>query len=121
VRRARARDIQSAGQPDRLLPTIPGIQADIKTCEALGAFGTTAIVALTAQNTLGVHDVHPVPIAFVRAQIDAVLGDMGAHAVKTGMLPSEEVIREVASALDAHGVTVRVIDPVIVSASGEPI
>ncbi|EOD29696.1 hypothetical protein EMIHUDRAFT_55659, partial [Emiliania huxleyi CCMP1516] len=93
-----------------------GIQADLKACEALGVFGTTALVALTAQNTLGVHAVHPVPAAFVRAQIDAVLGDMGAHAVKTGMLPSEEAI---ATALDEHAVAIRVIDPVIVAASGD--
>jgi hydroxymethylpyrimidine kinase/phosphomethylpyrimidine kinase len=99
--------------------TASGIQADLKTCEALEVFGTTAIVALTAQNTVGVHRVHSLPADLVRAQIDAVLGDMGAHAVKTGMLPSEEVIREVAAALDAHGVTVRVIDPVILAATGE--
>jgi hydroxymethylpyrimidine kinase/phosphomethylpyrimidine kinase len=97
---------------------VPGIQADLKTCEALEVFGTTAVVALTAQNTLGVHAVHSVPVDFVRAQIDAVLGDMGAHAVKTGMLPSAEVIREVAAALNAHGASVRVIDPVIVAATG---
>eukprot|EP00962_Isochrysis_galbana_P024799 scaffold7622_cov130-Isochrysis_galbana.AAC.6 len=96
-----------------------GIQADLKTCEALGVFGTTAVFALTAQNTLGVHRVHSVPVDFVRAQIDAVLDDMGTHAVKTGMLLSEEVISEVAAALDAHGATVRVIDPVIVAASGD--
>mmetsp|Transcript_30654 Transcript_30654/g.93795 ORF Transcript_30654/g.93795 Transcript_30654/m.93795 type:complete len:532 (-) Transcript_30654:238-1833(-) len=96
-----------------------GIQADLKTCEALGVFGTTAIVALTAQNTLGVHGVHPVPVDFVRAQMDAVLGDMGAHVVKTGMLPSAEVIHEVASALKVHNVSVRVIDPVIIAASGD--
>ena len=95
-----------------------GIQADLKTCEAVGAFGTTAIVALTAQNTQGVQGVEAVAAPFVTAQIDSVLGDIGAHAIKTGMLPSVEIIETVAAALDAHQATVRVIDPVFVAASG---
>eukprot|EP00308_Calcidiscus_leptoporus_P000965 CAMPEP_0119358686 /NCGR_PEP_ID=MMETSP1334-20130426/6826_1 /TAXON_ID=127549 /ORGANISM="Calcidiscus leptoporus, Strain RCC1130" /LENGTH=522 /DNA_ID=CAMNT_0007373229 /DNA_START=14 /DNA_END=1579 /DNA_ORIENTATION=+ len=96
-----------------------GIQADIKTCEALGVFATTAIVALTAQNTKGVQGVFGVPKEFVREQIDSVADDMGAHVVKTGMLPTAEAIEAVAAALDAHGKTVRVIDPVFVAASGD--
>jgi hydroxymethylpyrimidine kinase/phosphomethylpyrimidine kinase len=95
-----------------------GIQADLKTCEANGAFGTTAIVALTAQNTQGVQGVDPVSPSFITAQIDSVLSDIGAHAIKTGMLPTAEVIKTVATALDAHGAKVRVIDPVFITASG---
>ena len=68
-----------------------GVQADLKTCLARGVFGACAISAVTAQDTRGVHGVHVEPPAFLRAQIDAVLGDIGADAVKTGMLPSAEV------------------------------
>lgn len=98
-----------------------GIQADLKTCEANGVFGTTAIVALTAQNTIGVQGVEPIDDKFVTKQIDSVLSDMGAHAIKTGMLPTAEAIQNVAKALDAHKPkgTVRVIDPVFVAASGD--
>lgn len=95
-----------------------GIQADLKTCEANGVFGTTAIVALTAQNTLGVQNVDVVSTSFIEAQVDSVLGDMGAHAIKTGMLPTVEIISTVAAALDKHGAKVRVVDPVFVAASG---
>ena len=69
-----------------------GIQADIKSVMALGGFATTALTALTAQNTLGVTDVLPVPPAFLRAQIDAVMSDIGADAIKTGMLPDRATI-----------------------------
>ena len=96
-----------------------GIQADLKTCEALGAFGTTAIVALTAQNTKGVQAAAAMDTELVKSQIDSVLSDMGAHAIKTGMLPTEDIIRTVASTLDKHGATVRVVDPVFVAASGD--
>ena len=89
-----------------------GIQADIKTCEALGAFCTTAIVALTAQNTLGVQDAIPMTPSIVRAQIESVLSDMGAQVVLTGMLPTADIIETVSSALEAHDASVRVIDPV---------
>ena len=89
-----------------------GIQADIKTCEALGAFCTTAIVALTAQNTLGVQDAFPMTPSIVRAQIESVLSDMGAQVVLTGMLPTADIIETVSSALEAHDASVRVIDPV---------
>ena len=95
-----------------------GIQADLKTCEALGAFGTTAIVALTAQNTLGVQSAVPMTVGLVHDQIDSVLDDMGAHAVKTGMLPTAEIIHAVTAQLDVHRASVRVIDPVFVAASG---
>ena len=68
-----------------------GIQADIKTCMALGAFCCTAVTAVTAQDTRGVHAVHAVPSEFVARQMEAVLGDIGADVVKTGMLPTPEV------------------------------
>ena len=73
-----------------------GIQADLKACEALGVFGTTAVTALTAQNTVGVQAVHAVPASFVGEQMASVLGDFRVHALKTGMLPTAETILEVA-------------------------
>jgi len=94
-----------------------GIQADLKAFAAAGCYGMTAIVALTAQNTTGVTAVHEVPPAFVRAQLDAVLGDLGADAAKTGMLFSREVIETVADAL-APGHVPLVVDPVMVASSG---
>ena len=78
-----------------------GIQADLKAFAAAGCYGMSAIVALTAQNTTGVTAVHEVPPVFVRAQLDAVLGDLGADAAKTGMLFSREVIETVADTLAA--------------------
>ena len=94
-----------------------GIQADLKAFAAAGCYGMTAIVALTAQNTTGVTAVHEVPPAFVRAQLDAVLGDLGADAAKTGMLFSREVIETVADALAAAHVPL-VVDPVMIASSG---
>jgi hydroxymethylpyrimidine kinase/phosphomethylpyrimidine kinase len=73
-----------------------GIQADLKAFAAAGGYGMTAIVALTAQNTLGVRAVHEVPAAFVREQLEAVFGDIGVDAAKTGMLFSRAVIEAVA-------------------------
>lgn len=96
-----------------------GVQADLKTCQALGAFGTTAIVAVTVQNTQGVSDFLPIDPKMVRAQIDSVLSDIGAHAIKTGMLPTTEIIKAAADGMDAHKAHVRVIDPVFVAASGD--
>jgi len=95
-----------------------GIQADLKTIAALGCYGSTAITALTAQNTLGVRAIHAVPGAFVRAQIDAVLEDIGTDAVKIGMLHDAEVIDAVADALDVHRPRHVVLDPVMISTSG---
>jgi hydroxymethylpyrimidine/phosphomethylpyrimidine kinase len=96
-----------------------GIQADIKTVTALGGYAMTAITALTAQNTRGVFGVFPVDIAFIRQQIELVATDLGADAVKTGMLATSEVIEAVADALAAFvpGVPV-VIDPVMVAKGG---
>ena len=95
-----------------------GIQADLKTFAALGCYGMTAITALTAQNTQGVRAIHGVPPAMLRAQIDAVLDDIGAHAVKIGMLHSPDIVLTVAEAIDRHALQKVVLDPVMVATSG---
>jgi hydroxymethylpyrimidine/phosphomethylpyrimidine kinase len=94
-----------------------GVQADLKAFAAAGCHGMSAIVALTAQNTVGVTAVHEVPPAFVRAQLEAVFGDLGVDAAKTGMLFSAEVIEAVADFLAEHPVPL-VVDPVMISSSG---
>jgi hydroxymethylpyrimidine/phosphomethylpyrimidine kinase len=96
-----------------------GIQADIKTVTALGGFAMTAVTALTAQNTLGVQGVWPVPPAFVRQQIESVMSDLGADVVKIGMLGDAATIEVVATALAelCAGVPV-VLDPVMVAKGG---
>lgn len=96
-----------------------GIQADLKTFSALGCYGMSALTALTAQNTVGVTGIHPVPPEFVGQQIDAVLDDIGVDAVKIGMLHSAEVIATVADRLDRHGVDRIVVDPVMITTSGD--
>lgn len=98
-----------------------GIQADLKTFSELGVFGTSVVTALTAQNTLGVHGVQEVTPAFVRAQLDAVVGDIGADAVKTGMLASDGIVRVVAAAVREHALSRLVVDPVCVSKHGHPL
>lgn len=98
-----------------------GIQADLKTIAANGCYGMTVITALTAQNTVGVSAIHAVPIDFVKAQMDAVLTDIGCDAVKIGMLFSPELIRTVAEGLRRHGVKKIVLDPVMVAQSGDPL
>ena len=95
-----------------------GIQADIKTITALGCYASTAITAVTVQNTVGVEAVHPVPVDIIRGQIEAVLSDIGADAVKTGMLHSAETVLAVSQMLRKHKVSNLVIDPVMVSTSG---
>ncbi|MHB8589272.1 MAG: bifunctional hydroxymethylpyrimidine kinase/phosphomethylpyrimidine kinase [Candidatus Dormibacteraceae bacterium] len=95
-----------------------GIQADLKTFAALAVHGTSAITAITAQNTLEVIDVLEVPPAFVRAQVDAVMADIGAAAAKTGMLSSAEIIEVVAAAIERHHLRNLVVDPVMVAKSG---
>ena len=96
-----------------------GIQADIKAVTALNAYAATAITALTAQNTLGVFGIHPVPIEFIRQQIDLVLDDIGADAIKTGMLHSAEVIETVARAVREKAPKAPlVVDPVMVAKGG---
>lgn len=95
-----------------------GIQADIKAISAIGCFATSAITAITAQNTLGVDAVHPVPLDILAAQIDAVLCDIGADAIKIGMLHSSEVVSLVADKIEQYGIKNVVLDPVMVSTSG---
>ena len=91
-----------------------GIQADLKSFAANGVFGTSAITALTAQNTRGVFGVHAVPAAFVLAQIEAVLADLPVAAVKTGMLATAETVRAVAELAAAGRLPKLVVDPVMV-------
>jgi hydroxymethylpyrimidine/phosphomethylpyrimidine kinase len=99
-----------------------GVQADVKTVTALGGYSATAITALTAQNTLGVFGVVGVDPDFVRLQIDVVLDDIGADAIKTGMLHSREIVEAVASALARHARRLPiVVDPVILTAHGAPL
>jgi len=96
-----------------------GIQADIKTVTALGAYAATAITALTAQNTQGVHGVQGVPPAFIAQQMELVLSDIGADAIKTGMLHNAEVIETVVGALERFApLTPVVVDPVMVAKGG---
>jgi hydroxymethylpyrimidine/phosphomethylpyrimidine kinase len=94
-----------------------GIQADLKAFAAAGCFGTSAIVALTAQNTLGVTAVQELPPEFVEAELEAVFSDIGVDAAKTGMLFSRELIDTVADFLCVHRVPL-VVDPVMVASSG---
>lgn len=96
-----------------------GIQADLKTFAALGVFGTSAITALTAQNTVGVRGVHAVPAPFLLAQAEAVLDDLPVAAVKTGMLATTGNVRAVAELAAAGRLPRLVIDPVMVASSGD--
>jgi hydroxymethylpyrimidine/phosphomethylpyrimidine kinase len=96
-----------------------GIQADLKTFEAWGVFGTSAIVAITAQNTLGVRAVHPVPLDVVRAQLDALAEDLPPHALKTGMLATKPLVELVAVTITERSWTRYVLDPVMVATSGD--
>ncbi|HYM72495.1 MAG TPA: bifunctional hydroxymethylpyrimidine kinase/phosphomethylpyrimidine kinase [Stellaceae bacterium] len=99
-----------------------GIQADIKTVTMLGAFAATAITALTAQNTEGVFGVLPIDPAFIRRQMEVVLDDIGADAIKTGMLHDSAVIETVAAVLDERAASVPlVVDPVMVAKGGAPL
>ncbi|AVQ80169.1 bifunctional hydroxymethylpyrimidine kinase/phosphomethylpyrimidine kinase [Variovorax sp. PMC12] len=96
-----------------------GIQADLKTFAALGCYGMTAITALTAQNTLGVSGIHGVPPEFLKAQIQAVVEDIGVDAVKLGMLHAPEIVEVVAWAIDRYQLKNVVLDPVMVATSGD--
>ena len=121
------RSIAQGGRPRPRALTIAGsdssggagIQADLKTFAAFGVYGASAVTAITAQNTLGVQMIHEVPARVVAAQIDAVLSDIGADGIKTGMLFSTAIIEAVANRLRAHGVTRLVVDPVMVAKSGD--
>ncbi|WP_309629143.1 bifunctional hydroxymethylpyrimidine kinase/phosphomethylpyrimidine kinase [Brevundimonas sp.] len=95
-----------------------GIQADIKSVTAMGGYAATAITAITVQNTLGVHGVHALPLDLIEAQARAVLDDIGADAIKTGMLGSTEVVERVAAILDICTAPA-VIDPVMVAKGGQ--
>ena len=96
-----------------------GIQADLKTFSALGCYGTTAITALTCQNTLGVGEIHPIPGNIVYQQIVAVLEDIKPAVVKIGMIPNAEVALAVVSALSAYPHLNIIIDPVMISSTGK--
>src|SRR5258708_5550846 len=99
-----------------------GIQADIKTVTALDGFAATALTALTAQNTLGVHAVHVVPLDFIARQIEVVMTDIGADVIKTGMLGDSTVIATVCEALERYAAGVpAVVDPVMVAKGGHPL
>ncbi|MCA3721394.1 bifunctional hydroxymethylpyrimidine kinase/phosphomethylpyrimidine kinase [Phenylobacterium sp.] len=95
-----------------------GLQADLKAVTALGGFAATAVTALTVQNTLGVSGVHPVPAAFVTAQARAVLDDIGADALKTGMLGDLAMVETVAAILDSAPGVPAVVDPVMTAKGG---
>jgi hydroxymethylpyrimidine/phosphomethylpyrimidine kinase len=95
-----------------------GIQADLKTFAALGVHGTSAITAITAQNTVTVTDIFELPPRIIVAQIEAVVSDLGVQAAKTGMLASSEIIAAVATAIEAHRIRNLVVDPVMVAKGG---
>jgi len=95
-----------------------GIQADIKTITALGGYAATAVTAVTVQNTLGVTGVHPIPLDVIAAQARAVLDDIGADAIKTGMLGDVGVVETVAAAIDQAGKIPVVVDPVMIAKGG---
>jgi hydroxymethylpyrimidine/phosphomethylpyrimidine kinase len=96
-----------------------GIQADLKTIASLGCYGMTAITAITAQNTMGVTAIHGIPPEILKAQLQAVLDDIGVDAVKIGMLHSPEIVEVVAWAIDHYKLDNVVLDPVMVATSGD--
>ena len=95
-----------------------GIQADLKTIAALGCYGMSVIVALTAQNTVDVRAIHEIPVSMINAQLDAVIDDIGADATKIGMLFSREIIQCIAQGIRDKQLSHVVLDPVMVSATG---
>jgi hydroxymethylpyrimidine kinase/phosphomethylpyrimidine kinase len=95
-----------------------GIQADLKAITLLGGYGMSVITALTAQNTIGVQGIHEIPGRFVEKQIDSVLSDIGADAIKTGMLANQEIIEAVSKKIRQYHVKKVVVDPVMISKSG---
>jgi hydroxymethylpyrimidine kinase/phosphomethylpyrimidine kinase len=96
-----------------------GIQADLKAVSACGCWGLTVITAVTAQNTKGISGIHPVPATFVEKQMHAVLSDIGADAIKTGMLPTEEIIRIVTGIIKKYRIKKLIVDPVMVAKGGK--
>jgi hydroxymethylpyrimidine/phosphomethylpyrimidine kinase len=116
----------TAARPPRLLTIAgsdsgggAGIQADLKTFAAHGVYGTSAITAVTAQNTLGVTSFAALPADLVTAQIEAVVSDIGAHAAKTGMLPNAAIVEAVGAAIEDLDIPFVVVDPVMVAKSGD--
>lgn len=95
-----------------------GIQADIKTISALGAYAASAITAITVQNTCGVSGIHPIPPSYVKGQIDAVMKDIRPQAIKIGMINDAEIVRTIADAIRTYQPSYIVLDPVMVSTSG---
>ena len=95
-----------------------GIQADLKAITLLGSYGMSVITALTAQNTVGVQGIHEIPARFVGRQIDSVLSDIGADAIKTGMLTNKEIVEIVSKKIRQYQIKMVVVDPVMVSKSG---
>ena len=95
-----------------------GIQADIKSISANGAYASTVITASTAQNTQGISDIHPMPIAHIQAQLDAVLSDIQFGAAKIGMLYSSEIIKIVRDTLKKYNIDKIILDPVMIASSG---
>lgn len=98
-----------------------GIQADIKAVTMTGGYAMTAVTAITVQNTLGVFDVHPIPLKTIKDQITCVMDDIGADCFKTGMLGSVEVVEIVGETLALYKNTMRVIDPVMIAKGGHPL
>ena len=98
-----------------------GLQADLKTFSALGCYGMSAVVAVVDENTVGVTGVHPVPVDFGRGQIVSCLDDIGADAIKIGMLHSSELIVAVRDTLARYDIKNIVLDPVMVATSGDPL
>jgi|TARA_B100000959_G_scaffold14300_1_gene14007 hydroxymethylpyrimidine kinase/phosphomethylpyrimidine kinase len=96
-----------------------GVQADLKVINELGAYGTSAITAITSQNTLGVSSVFNVPASVVSQQIEAVISDIGADSLKTGMLVSEDIVEVVCDMFRKHSLNNLVVDPIITSHKGE--
>ena len=127
------REVRDPRTPPRLLTLAgsdsgggAGLQADLKVFAAHGAYGMSVVTAVTVQNTLGVTAVHPIPPAIVAAQLDAVLDDIGADAIKIGMLGSAEVVRAVAGRLRVHlgdggDALPLVLDPVMIAKGGAPL
>lgn len=96
-----------------------GLQADLKTWESFGVFGASVVTCVTAQDTRGVRAVEPVSLDLLRAQLEVVLDDMPVRAVKTGLLPTGGIVREVAAMLRARSAAPLVVDPVLVATSGD--
>ncbi len=98
-----------------------GLQADLKTFAACGCYGASAVVAVVDENTVGVTGIHPIPVDFVTGQIRSVLDDIGADAIKIGMLHSSKLIHAVRDTIARYPIKNIVLDPVMVATSGDPL